>query len=106
MKYDVVMTHEANQTASEHLLQHYQQGKWQEDLCFALWRPSTGLNRKTAIIYEVILPKENERNLTGNVSFTHGYAGRTIVKARRQNAGVAFMHSHPKPWLAGSESAG
>ena len=101
MKYDVAMTHEANQTASEHLLQHYQQGKWQEDLCFALWRPSTGLNRKTAIIYEIILPKESERNLTGNVSFTHGYAGRAIVKARRQNAGLAFMHSHPKPGWQG-----
>ena len=95
MKYDVVMTHEANQTATEHLLQHYQQGKLQEDLCFALWRPSTGLNRKAAIVYEVILPKEAERNLTGNASFTHGYASRAIFEARRQNAGLAFMHSHP-----------
>ena len=96
MKYDVVMTHEANQTATEHLLRHYQQGKWQEDLCFALWRSSTGLNRNAAIVYEVILPKEGERNLTGNASFTHGYAGRAIVEARRQNAGLTFMHSHPK----------
>ena len=95
MKYDVVMTHEANQTATEHLLQHYQQDKRQEDLCFALWRPSTGLNRKAAIVYEVILPKEGERNLTGNASFTHGYASRAIFEARRQNAGIAFMHSHP-----------
>ena len=95
MKYDVVMTHEANQTATEHLLQHYQQGERQEDLCFALWRPSTGLNRKAAIVYEVILPKEAERNLTGNASFTHGYASRAIFEARRQNAGLAFMHSHP-----------
>ncbi len=96
MKYDVVMTHEANQTATEHLLRHYQQGRRQEDLCFALWRPSTGLNRKAAIVYEVILPKEGERSLTGNASFTHEYAGRAIVEARRQNAGLALMHSHPK----------
>ena len=96
MKYDVVMTHEANQTATEHLLRHYQQGEPQEDLCFALWRSSTGLNRKAAIVYEIILPKEGERNLTGNASFTHDYAGRAIVEARRQNAGLAFMHSHPK----------
>ena len=60
MKYDVVMTHEANKAATEHLLRHYQQGKLQEDLCFALWRSSTGLNREAAIIYEIILPrKEN-----------------------------------------------
>ena len=42
MKYDVVMTHEANQIATEHLLRHYEQGERQEDLCFALWRSSTG----------------------------------------------------------------
>ena len=95
MKYDIVMTHEANQSAREHLLRHYQQGKWQEDLCFALWRSSTGQNRKAAIVYEIILPKEGERNLTGNASFTHEYAGRAILEARRQNAGLAFMHSHP-----------
>ena len=101
MKHDAVMTYEANQAATDHLLQHYQRGKRQEDLCFALWRSSTGLNRKTAIIYEVILPREGERNLTGNASFTHEYAGRAIFEARRQNAGLAFMHSHPNPGWQG-----
>ena len=101
MKYDVVMTSEAAQTATRHLLQHYQQGKRQEDLCFALWRPSTGLNRKAGIVYEVILPKAGERHLTGNASFTHGYAGRAIMEARRQSAGLAFMHSHPYPGWQG-----
>lgn len=96
MKYDVVITHEANHTATEHLLRHYRQGTLQEDLCFALWRSSTGLNRKAAIVYEVILPREGEQSLTGNASFTDGYAGRAIMEARRQNAGLAFMHSHPK----------
>ena len=42
-----------------------------------------------------LLPKEGERNLTGTASFTHEYAGRAILEARRQNAGLAFMHSHP-----------
>ena len=96
MTYDVVMTHEANQAATEHLLSHYQQGRRQEDLCFALWRPSTGLNRKAAIVYEVILPREGDRSLTGNTSFTNEYATRAIFEARRQNAGLAFMHSHPQ----------
>lgn len=93
--HDVVMTQEAEQTATEHLLQHYNQGQLQEDLCFGLWRPSTGLKRKAAIVYEIILPKRNEHILTGNVSFTSGYAGRAILEARRQNAGLVFMHSHP-----------
>ena len=96
MNYDVVLTHEANQTATKHLLKHYQQGERQEDLCFALWRSSTGRNRKAAIVYEVIIPKDGERNLTGNASFTHEYTGRAILEARRQNAGLAFMHSHPR----------
>ena len=35
----------------------YRQGRRQEALCFALWRPSTGLKRKAAIVREIILPK-------------------------------------------------
>ena len=97
MKYDVAITYEGNQIAKEHLLQHYRQGERQEDVCFALWRPSTGSNRKTAIVHEIILPKDDERILTGNASFTSGYAGRAIVEARRHHAGLALMHSHPWP---------
>ena len=66
MKYDVVMTRMRRTKPRQGiLLRHYQQGKWQEDLCFALWRSSTGLNRKAAIVYEIILPQEGERESHG-----------------------------------------
>ena len=102
MKYDVVMTHEANQTATEHLLQHYQQGERQEDLCFALWRPSTGLNRKAAIVYEVILPQrrrtqsDGERELHPRVHLQSHLRGppaecRLSLYAQPSRAGLAKL---------------
>ena len=95
MNYDAVLTSEADSTSSRHLLQHYQQKRRQEDLCFALWRPSTGQSRHTALIDEIILPKDGDRILHGNASFKSKYLARAIKTAHRKNAGLAFMHSHP-----------
>ena len=97
MTYEAAFTHEACLTASKHLLQHISKGTRQEDLCFGLWRPSTGQRRLTALIYRVILPELGERSLHGSASFSPGYLGRALAEARRQNAGLAFMHSHPNP---------
>lgn len=95
MSYDVAFTAAADQQASTHLLQHYVRGNLQEDLCFALWRPSSGKHRTTALIKDIILPKKGERSLHGNASFNSGYLARSIKLACQQNAGLAFMHSHP-----------
>ena len=95
--YEAAFTHEACLTASNHLLQHIGRGTRQEDLCFGLWRPSTGQRRLTALIYRIILPELGERSLHGNASFNPGYLGRALAEAHRQNAGLAFMHSHPSP---------
>ena len=65
-------------------------------MCFALWRPSTGRERLTALIDEVVLPREGDRLLHGNASFTPDYMARAVALARRKNAGLAFMHSHPR----------
>ena len=89
------MTTEVSGEASTHLLQHFRVGAVQEDLCFALWRPSTGSTRRTGIIYQIILPLEGERELHGNASFHPEYLARAIDVARREGVGVAFMHSHP-----------
>ena len=97
MRYEVALGEETNETAKAHLLQHFQLDVLQEDLCFALWRPSTGHRRLTALISEIILPEPNDRLLHGNVSFNPGYMARAIAEARRQGAGLAFMHSHPGP---------
>ena len=97
MKYEVAFTDEAHTTAREHLLRHFQQDIQQEDLSFALWRPSTGHCRLTALIYEIVLPEPNEHFLHGNVSFSPDYMSRAISKARQQGVGLALLHSHPHP---------
>ena len=105
MRFDVALTSEACSTSTEHLLQHFDQDVLQEDLCFALWRPSTGKSRRTALIDEIILPKEGERNLHGNASFQPDYLGRAIRIAREKKVGLAFMHSHPGPGWQGMSPA-
>ena len=95
MNYEVAMTLEVSDTASAHLLQHYAAGGYQEDLCFALWRPSTGSFRKTALVYEILLPGDDDRLLHGNASFQPGYFARAIRTAINEQVGLAFMHSHP-----------
>ena len=105
MKFEVALTEDANLILSEHLLQHYENDTLQEDLCFALWRPSTGKLRRTALIDEVLLPEENERSLHGNASFQPTYVSRVIQIAREKGVGLAFMHSHPSPGWQGLSAA-
>lgn len=95
MTHDVALTGKLNDDACGHLLQHYCRGTEQEDLCFATWHPSTGASRNTAIIDKLILPEDGDRRLHGNASFEPHYLRRAIATAREQNAGLAFMHSHP-----------
>ena len=105
MRLQVAFTDEANSTASDHLLQHYRRDVLQEDLCFALWRPSTGDSRSTALIDQILLPEANERSLHGNASFHPAYVGRVVRIAMERRAGLAFMHSHPSPGWQGMSSA-
>ena len=105
MRFDVALTAEAHSTSTKHLLYYFDRDMLQEDLCFALWRPSTGELRQTALIDEIILPREDERTLHGNASFQPGYLGRAIRIARDKKAGLAFMHSHPGPGWQGMSPA-
>ena len=95
MRFEATLTAEANAVSGEHLLQHFSRGEPQEDLCFALWRPSTGSRRRTALINEILLPLGGERNLHGNASFNPDYLARAVKCAMARDAGLAFMHSHP-----------
>ena len=95
MRFEATLTAEADATSSTHLLQHFSRGEPQEDLCFALWNPSTGSRRRTALINQILLPGEGDRNLHGNASFNPGYLARAVALAREKNTGLAFMHSHP-----------
>jgi molybdopterin-synthase adenylyltransferase len=71
-------------------------GKRQEDLTFALWRPSIGSRRFTAILDELVLPRPGECILTGNVSFTADYLSRVLASVPK-GCSVAVLHSHLGP---------
>ena len=93
--HEAAITSEANETACDHLLKHYRQGRQQEDLCFGLWTPSNGAERETAIVRDILLPRNGERHLHGNVSFEPNYLSRATRAAIRSGQGLVFMHSHP-----------
>lgn len=105
MRFHVALTADADSVARSHLLQHYRRDEEQEDLCFALWRPSTGLARRTALIDELILPEKGDRLLHGNTSFCPDYLMRALGVARSAGAGLAFMHSHPTEGWQGMSSS-
>jgi molybdopterin/thiamine biosynthesis adenylyltransferase len=89
--YSAAMTEELAGVARAHLLRRDRQ----EDLCFALWRPSAGRSRITALIHELVLPRDGERRVHGNASFEPVYFERAMAEAATKGAGLALMHSHP-----------
>lgn len=101
VRYSAALTSEIAEQLRSHLLQHIVQGRLQEDMCFALWRPSTGSTRSTAVVTETIMPRNGERELHGGASFLPGYVERAIGSALEQGAGLAFLHSHFTPGWQG-----
>ncbi len=89
--YSVAMTEQLASVARAHLLRRDSQ----EDICFALWRPSMGRSRVTALVHRLVLPKEGERRVHGNASFEAGFFERAMGEAAAEGAGLALMHSHP-----------
>ena len=97
MTYSAALPYDIHFQAIKHLLR----SDHQEDLCFALWYPSHGRERTTALIHEIILPQPGERFLHGNASFSPEYFERAIGLAIAANAGLAFLHSHVGPGWQG-----
>jgi hypothetical protein len=97
MIYGVALTSDTHEQLREHLLQTFDQ----EDLCFALWYPSNGATRFSALIHKVVMPKEGERLLHGNASVTPEYFNRALNEAMESGAGLAFLHSHTGPGWQG-----
>ena len=89
---------------SDELLRHLVREDGQEDLCFALWTPSRGADRLTALVNTVLLPHEGDRNVHGNASFNVQYFDRVCRAALASKSGVAFLHSHPGPGWQGMSS--
>jgi molybdopterin-synthase adenylyltransferase len=92
VKYAAALTRETHAALVAHLLQHQRD----EDVCFALYRPSRGQTRLTALIVEPILPRHGERRVHGNASVSAAYFERALGMALAEGAGLAFLHSHTR----------
>ena len=90
-RYSVAIANPINEALSAHLLRP----DGQEDLCFAVWFPSEGETRTSALIAVPILPLEGDRRVHGNASFLPHYFERALSEAMRLGGGLAFLHSHP-----------
>ena len=91
MRYSVAMTGEVEASMRDHLLRE----DGQEDVLIATYVLSTGVERTSALIKSVILPREGERLVHGNASFTGGYVLRASSEARSLGHGLVLLHSHP-----------
>ena len=80
----------------DQLRRHLLRSDGQEDLAFALWHPSRGADRLTAVISEIVEPLQGEREVHGNAAFLPAYFERALGRAVADGASLAFMHSHPR----------
>lgn len=67
----------------------------QEDLCLALYRPSTATTRTTALIVSAIAPSGGDREVHGNATVFGDYVLRGAETARGEGCGLVLLHSHP-----------
>lgn len=90
-QFGVAMTETLHQQAKDHLLRRDRQ----EDVCFAIWYPSEGASRTTALLNRLILPEVGDRNVHGNASFEPQFFQRAMEEAAKAGGGLALLHSHP-----------
>lgn len=76
----------------------------QEELIFALWTPSNGDLRYTALINEIIFPETGDRNIHGNASYEYKYLLKVCRLALKSGKGIAMLHSHLGPGWQGLSS--
>lgn len=89
--FSAIIGQELHNELCRHLLREDEQ----EDLCFATYIPSTGKNRYSGIITQIIFPVEGDRDVHGNVGFLPCYFERALSIAAKRKEGLAFLHSHP-----------
>jgi len=97
LEYSVAVAESIDRTLRAHLIRE----DGDEDLAFALWAPSVGAERLTALLHAVVLPEAGDRQVHGNVSFNQQYFERVCRLALAEGLGIAFLHSHPYPGWQG-----
>lgn len=90
-EFSVAMPAALNQNLFEHLIREDEQ----EDVAFALYKPSDGKFRFTALIHRVILPEDGDREVHGNVDINAKYFKRVCKLAMEEKSGIVLLHSHP-----------
>jgi hypothetical protein len=91
MNLSIAMTTEVAAELDHHLTRD----DGQEDVCIATYVWSTGADRTTALIRDVVLPRDGERFVHGNAEFTGAYVVRVATEARQRGEGIVLLHSHP-----------
>ncbi len=91
-RFSVAMTGEVDRQLVAHLVRN----DGQEDLCMAVYQPSSGATRLTALVTKVILPEDGDTTIRGTVSFTGNYVLRVVEHAAAAGGGVVILHSHPR----------
>lgn len=90
-KFSVAIPAALNFDLTKHLLKKEDA----EEVAFALYKPSGGTYRFTALIYKLIFPKENERTIKGgSVEIEPAFFRRVCQEAMKDKAGLALVHSH------------
>ncbi len=80
---------------NDELFKHLIREDGQEDVAFALYKPSVGTNRFTALIHKIILPNEGDRNIHGNATINPDYIKKVCRIAATEKSGIVLLHSHP-----------
>src|SRR2546430_8953593 len=96
-EFSVAMTADLHEILCKHLLRVDKQ----EDVTFALYKPSSGKTRFTALIHQVIFPKDGDRIVQGNVKIMPQYFKRACQLATAAESGLVLLHSHTGPGWQG-----
>ena len=88
-EFSVAMT----ASLARELAAHLDKGLMQEDLTFAVWRPSEGQSRTTAVLNRLLLPRDGDRVLQGNVAFTSDYLSRALSELEQGEAWPCFIRT-------------
>jgi molybdopterin/thiamine biosynthesis adenylyltransferase len=96
-EFSVAMPATLNSILRRHLLRNDRQ----EEVAFALYKPSVGSLRFTSVIHKVILPDEGDRKVQGNVLINPQYFRRVCKIASAEKSGIVLLHSHLGPGWQG-----